>query len=465
MPDPEALRIARGVAAQFAVAQSPMNGHDDAARYFADDPGPEYSEGADAEPDYEPSNEGSTGSTGTATNDKADADATSTPPPKKTAAELGIWNAGARRLTPPPRGWLLGNQFCRGFLSGLDASGGTGKTALRTLQMLSLATMRELTGEHVFKRSRVLAVSFEDGKEEQERRLLAAQLHHNIEPEDIEGWLYCWTPKGIKLAELGKQGGPVRGKLEKMLRDVIAELQIDLVSLDPFIKLHSLGENDNNAMDFVTDLLVQISIDCQVAVDAPHHTKKGQQTAGDADAGRGAGAKRDAGRLGYTLTKMAEDEAKTFGIPIEQCRLYVRLDSGKVNIAPPSGKAIWFKLIGVQLDNGNDIYPAGDNVQTVERWNPPETWGGLSTVQLNAALTDIAAGLENGQRYTEGNKTTARSAWPIVQRHCPDRTEAQCREIIKTWVKNGVLISDNYDDPETRKAVKGLFVCDAKRPT
>jgi hypothetical protein len=325
--------------------------------------------------------------------------------------------------------------------------------------------MRELTGEHVFKRSRVLAVCFEDGREEQERRLLAAELHHNIEPEDIDGWLYCWTPKGIKLAELGKEGGPVRGKLEKMLRDVIAELQIDLVSLDPFIKLHSLGENDNNAMDFVTDLLVQIAIDCHVAVDAPHHTKKGLQTAGDADAGRGAGAKRDAGRLGYTLTKMSESEAQQFGIPIEQCRLYVRLDSGKVNIAPPSSGATWFRLVGVQLDNGNDIYPAGDNVQTVERWHPPETWGGVTTAQLNAVLTDIEAGMENGQRYTQGNRTVARSAWPIVQRHCPDRTEPQCREIIRTWLKNGVLDTFEYDDPVERKPLKGLSVCNAKRPT
>jgi len=40
------------------------------------------------------------------------------------------------------------------------------------------------------------------------------------------------------------------------------------------------------------------------------------------------------------------------------------------NIAPPSGKATWFKLIGVRLDNGNADYPTGDEVQTVARWYP-----------------------------------------------------------------------------------------------
>ena len=337
--------------------------------------------------------------------------------PKKTAAELGIWNAGACPLKPPPRRWLLGTQFCCGFMSSIEAAGATGKSAVRTAQFLSLTSKRELTGEHIFRRSRVLAISFEDGREEQERRLLAAMLHHDIKPQDIDGWLYCWSPKGIKLAQLGKEGAPERGALEQMLRDVIAELQIDLVSLDPFIKLHALSENDNGAMDFVTDLLVQIAIDCQVAVDAPHHTKKGLQTAGDADAGRGASARRDAIRLGYTLTKMTEDEAKAFGIPIEQCRLYVRLDSGKVNIQPPSEKATWFKLVGVQLGNQNNEYPAGDNVQTVERWYPPETWGGVTAAQLNAALTDIEAGLENGQRFSDAGPATSRAAWRAVQHH------------------------------------------------
>lgn len=142
-----------------------------------------------------------------------------------------------------------------------------------------------------------------------------------------------------------------------------------------------------------------------------------------------------------------------------------------MNIAPPSSAATWFKLVGVRLDNMTEDYPAGDEVQTVERWHPPKTWDGVSAAQLNAALTDIAVGLTDdqgsatGRRYTEGNKTTPRSAWPVIQRHAPDRTEAQCREIIRTWLENGVLRIEDYDDAKERKTVKGLFVCEAKRPT
>jgi AAA domain len=102
----------------------------------------------------------------------------------------------------PPRGWLLANQFCRRFLSSLIATGGTGKTALRLLQYLALATGRALTGEHVFRRSRVLLLSFEDDIDELNRRLAAALIHHRIDRAELKDRLFIAAPKGIKLAEM-----------------------------------------------------------------------------------------------------------------------------------------------------------------------------------------------------------------------------------------------------------------------
>ena len=386
------------------------------------------------------------------------------PAPPLTPASLGEWDAGDRCGVPPPREWLLGNQFCRNFLSGLLAPGATGKTALRTLQYLALATGRPLTGQHVFKRSRVLLLSLEDDDSELQRRLAAARIHHDISPDDLRGWLFCATPKGIRFADM-KDGAMIRGPLEAMLRQVITERRIDLVGLDPFVKLHGMDENSNTAINFVSELLVKLAIDMNIAVDVPHHTKKGLQTAGDADAGRGASAARDAGRLMYTLTRMADNEGETFGIPAEERRLYVRLDSSKVNIAPPSGEATWFKLIGVRLENGTPDYPQGDEVQTVVPWHPPRTWDGISSAQLNAALDDIEAGLPNGQRYSDKGPAKERAAWKVVQRHCPDRTEPQCRQIVNTWAQNGLVFTEEYDDPIDRKQRKGLRVCHGKRPS
>jgi hypothetical protein len=377
---------------------------------------------------------------------------------------LGERDAGDDVEPPPPRRWLLGNQFCRKFLSGLVAPGSTGKSALRLAQCLSLATGRKLTGEHVFKRCRVLLLSLEDDKEEMQRRILAARLHHKVTLDDVKGWLFYATPKGIKLAEI-RNGSRQIGMLEKSLRLSIERRRPDLLVLDPYVKLHALEENDNGAMDFVCDLLITLAIEYDIAVDAPHHTKKGQLTPGDADSGRGASATRDAGRLVYTLAPMAEDEAKAFGVDPEQRHSFVRLDKGKVNLAPPARVATWFKLIGVPLGNGTAEYPNGDDVQTVVPWDPPKTWEGLSSTTLNVALTDIDAGMPTGQRYSAAGPARDRAAWRVVQKHCPDRTEAQCREIINTWVKNGVLYDDEYDDPVDRKPRKGLRLDPTKRPS
>jgi AAA domain len=377
-----------------------------------------------------------------------------------------VWDGGDDPGVIEPRGWLLGNQFCRQFVSLVTAAGGTGKTALRYLQAIDLArdSIQTITGFHKFQRCKVLIVGLEDGRNEMDRRIAGPLLHHGINRDEIKGHLFLWAPKGLKLAEM-KGSSPQKTELERQLRGKIERLGIDLVLIDPLVKAHAIEENNNSGMDFVCELLTQIAIEYDVAVDVAQHTHKGTLSAGDADNGRGASSVRDAGRLGYTLTTMSEEEASSFGIEREQRKLYVRLDSAKVNITPPSQKATWFKLVGVRLGNGNDTYPNGDEVQTVERWTPPETWAGLSTAALNAALTEIDAGMANGQRYSDANAARDRAAWMVVQKHCPNKTEAQCKEIIRTWVKNGVLYQDDYDDPIKRDRRTGLRLNASKRPT
>ena len=230
-------------------------------------------------------------------------------------AELGEWDAGDDIKPPPPRGWLLGNIFARRFVSSLFADGGTGKTALRVAQLLSLATGKSLTGEHVFQRCRVLIVSLEDDADELRRRILAAMLHHKIDRSDLKGWLFLAAPgaAGGKLMTLDKKGRTERGKLADALESCIVARQIDVVSLDPFVKSHSVEENSNSAIDDVIQVLTELAAMHDVAVDAPHHTSKGVVDPGNASRGRGASAMKDGGQLIYTLTTMSADEAPPRG--------------------------------------------------------------------------------------------------------------------------------------------------------
>ena len=388
---------------------------------------------------------------------------TDIPKPPLDPGALGIWDAGDDDYIIPPRGWLLGTAFCRRFLSSLVADGGTGKTALRIAQLLSLAAGRSLTGEHVFLRCRVLIVSLEDDRDELRRRVYAALRHYNIRPAEVKGWLFLAAPKGLRLAEM-KDGATVEGDLKELLETNIKAHSIDVVSLDPFIKAHGLEENSNGAIDYVCTMLAKIAIENDCAIDLPHHTKKGVGGAGDADRSRGASAMKDAARLVYTLTPMSPEEAQTFGLDEAERRSLIRLDSGKVNIAPPSRDATWFRIVGEALDNGNGIYPAGDNIQTVERWDPPDTWDGLDRPLLNRVLDDIEAGRADGSRYSTSPGAKDRAAWHVVVRHAPDKTEKQARDVIKAWVKSGTLYTEEYDDTAARKRFLGLRVNPTKRP-
>jgi hypothetical protein len=149
------------------------------------------------------------------------------------APELGEWDAGDVTAMPRPRRWLTAGQFCRTFLSGLVAPGATGKTALRILQALALATGKPLAGQRIHRRGRVLIVSFEDDDEELRRRILAARLHHKISAADVKGWLFLACPKGLKLIEMRKSARVI-GLLEPALRRAIERRQPDLVILARF---------------------------------------------------------------------------------------------------------------------------------------------------------------------------------------------------------------------------------------
>ena len=107
---------------------------------------------------------------------------------------------------------------------------------------------------------------------------------------------------------------------------------------------------------------------------------------------------------------MSPDDAALFGLSEVDRRSLIRLDSGKVNIAPPATEAAWFRLIGVKLENGTTDYPNGDEVQIVVVWEPPDRMAGLSSLVLNAILDDIDKGLENGQRYFSASAATTRAA-------------------------------------------------------
>jgi hypothetical protein len=147
-------------------------------------------------------------------------------------------------------------------------------------------------------------------------------------------------------------------------------------------------------------------------------------------------------------------------------------------IIPPTlttSSTIWFKIVGVEIGNATEKYPKGDGVQVVEPWTAPDNkiWKNVSIATLNRALDNIDKGYVDdkgrptGERYSAANDAKGRAAWTVVQTasmsEC-DVSPEDCKAMIKEWLKNGTLHEREYDGPEQRKKVKGLFVDNSKRP-
>jgi hypothetical protein len=378
--------------------------------------------------------------------------------------DLGEWDFGEDDEPIPPRGWLLGNVLCRQFLTAVFADGAVGKTALMIMWALSLSTGRSLLGEHVFTRCRVLIICFEDGKDELRRRLTAAMKHHGITKDEIRGHLFVSAINQIdaKLAS-ARAGELIVGKLGEALERTIVRRRADAIFLDPFVKTHAVGENDNVAIDGVVNVLTDLVTKHDISGCTPHHTRKGVPEPGNADTGRGAGAMKDGFRLVYTMTPMSKDEADLYNIGHEERTSLVRMDSGKVNLVRRSATARWFKLVGVLIGNMTALYPNGDEIQTIERWSPPNIFAEVTIAAANQILDRVGTGLKNGSRYSGAAQAQDRAAWRVVIQVCPKLSEKSAKRVIATWIKNGILKDEPYDDPGgCRHPRKGLIV--VKRP-
>ena len=262
------------------------------------------------------------------------------------------------------RQWVVGNRLLAGYITAMFAPGGVSKSMFSMITAASVATGRSLTGEEVHKQGKVWLINNEDDTDEQYRRLAGIAIHHNIPWQTIEDNLYltCGYGNPYIVAHQSADGSIIaHPNAEKIIAEVKAK-NIDYIVFDPFITMHDTEENDNGAIQQVTNVLKHIAKEANVAIEIIHHTKKAgaksdsETHAGDVEAGRGASSLKDACRIATTLARMSPKTADKLEINYEdEGRFLVRLDHGKGNFSGPPEGATWFKQISVQLSNGDTV--------------------------------------------------------------------------------------------------------------
>ena len=258
----------------------------------------------------------------------------------------------------PQREWLYGKHYQRRTVSMTAGPGGMGKTSLGMVELVAMATARNLLGEQPTERLRVWLHNGEDPLDEIHRRLAAICQHYDISQEELRD--YLWITSGnefpLRVAK-GYTNLQVDRSLVQQMSDAIGANQIDVAAFDPFVTMHSVSEGDPGKMDSVVRLFAGIADEHNAAIELNHHVRKpaaGTEADHDVFDIRGVLAITDAVRAARVLNRMSKQDASNAGID-ETARLsHFRVDRAKGNYSPAQA-ATWRRFVNVGLPNGDDV--------------------------------------------------------------------------------------------------------------
>lgn len=257
----------------------------------------------------------------------------------------------------PARDWRMGRLLLRELVTIVTAPGGASKSTLVLTIAAHKALGRDFAGFPT-KKGRSVIYNAEDDLLEQSRRLNAICSFYSFDFEEVASQIYLIDRNAINL-KLTENSPPVlHGSHVNFLIQACADPECDFLALDPMVSLISSGEDDNQTMDYVMDVVKIVAREAKVAVMVVDHSKKPQGSAsqaGDMSSMRGASAKAYAARIVLTLTTASEADCDLHGIPVADRHGYVRLDDAKMNLTLASGKPAWFRKHGVKLFSGDEV--------------------------------------------------------------------------------------------------------------
>jgi hypothetical protein len=340
----------------------------------------------------------------------------------------------------PPRQWLHAGHYIRGFLSATIAPGGLGKTSLQLVEAIGMVCGRDLLKGTTARPLNVWYWNLEDPGDEIDRRIAAILLHYKIAPGSSEGRLFVNCEEPLVIATRFRDETVVAAPVVGRLISEITRLQIDVLTVDPFVSSHRVPENDNGAIDAVAKTWSRIARTGNCAVEVAHHIRRpssGSTAEITVDDARGAGALKDAGRSVRVLNVMSKEEAETISIKPAQRRGYFHIDDGKANMKPPAENIDWRKIVSVPLDNRTEEVE-GDWVGVVSKWKMPGALDGVTAGDLLKVQQRVAEG-----RWRENSRADAWVGKAVAEALDLDQSEPGVRNrilaMLKIWLATGAL--------------------------
>lgn len=351
-------------------------------------------------------------------------------------------------LTIPPRPWVYGKHMIRRQVSVTVAPGGVGKSSLTLIEALAIATGRELLGEWVGREPlRAWVYNLEDPRDEMERRIIGAMMHHDIKPDEIGERLFIDTGRERPLCTAVEVQGNVtlvRPELAALEAEIIAR-EIDVLIIDPFVSSHRVSENASGAIDLVAKEWARLADRCNCAIELVHHTRKLGGHEASSEDGRGSSALLAAARSGRVLNKMSQELREQAGVQ-DDPSTYFGIDRDKANLAP-AGKRLWMRMATVHLGQG-------DSVGVAEQWEWPDTFDGLGVQDLLAIQNAVYRRCEEGAPPRFSDQSGMHWVGHIVAEVTgldADGDKKRIKKLVAEWIRNGALRKAELVDAKRMK--------------
>ena len=351
--------------------------------------------------------------------------------------------------TIPPRRFLYGRHYARGFVSVSAAPGGVGKTALGLAEGIAIGTGRNLIGVMPSECAPVWYMGLEDPLEEYERRVAAVALHFNISGAEIEAALFLDSGRDqdFIIATEEKNGTKIVEPVFAAIVENVRRHGIGLIIVDPFVACHAVTENDNTKLEKVTRAWAQIANETNCAVELVHHFRKGSGNAEPtADDVRGASAIVGAARSVRILACMSKDQADQAGVK-DRFR-YFSVSFGKANLFPRSETLNWYHMASVGLGNGGG--GPDDEIGVVTPWKWPNPFDGIHVADLSKVQDAVAA--REWAESAQSRDWVGHAVAAALGLNADDkRDKARIKVLLRTWIVNGALKVERRLDEEKHR--------------
>jgi hypothetical protein len=358
--------------------------------------------------------------------------------------------------TLPRREFAFGTHYIRKYVSVTVSPGGLGKTSNSIVEALSMTSGRSLSGTKPPAPLRVWIFNAEDPRDELERRIMAACIHYNLKPEDIEGSLFLDTGREQELVvaiEDKRAGVKIQSPIVEAVCEQILANEIDVMIVDPFVSTHGVNENDNGAIDKVAKLWARIADYTNVSIDIVHHLRKVADREATVEDARGAVSLIGAARSVRVLNRMSEEQATSAGIGANDRFGYFSVTYGKSNLTPLSSRLDWRKLESVPLGNGRGLTKPQDHAPVVTEWRWPDKAEMIEDVtaqqrdQIASRVNNCECKMHHQAKDWVGFEVAYVMGWDAAD----GAIKKRIRRMVDAWLDDGFLSIDKRRDPIKRE--------------